>query len=86
MGADGLACGLHVLPSIAGTVLDAGQVCLGMYLSVWNPVLPLHVEEFPEARCVEVVQLLGMALVHCPCFTCVEQRGEHCIPSAWSVD
>ena len=25
---------------------------------------------------MEVVQLLGMALVYCPCFTCVEQRGE----------
>ena len=38
------------------------------------------VEEFPEARCVEVVQLLGMALVYCPCFTYVEQRGEHYCP------
>ena len=42
--------------------------------------MPLDVEEFPEARCMEVVQLLGMALVHCPCFTCVEQRGEHYCP------
>ena len=29
---------------------------------------------------MEEVQLLGMALVHCPCFTCVEQRAEHYCP------
>ena len=43
--------------------------CSGKDLSVWNPVLPLDVEEFPEAGCVEVMHLPGMALVHCPRFT-----------------
>ena len=38
-------------------VVDAGQACSGKDLSVWNPILPLDVEEFSETGCVEVVQL-----------------------------
>ena len=61
-------------------VVDAGQACSGKDLSVWNPILPLDVEEFPEVGCVEVVQLPGMAWVHCICFTCVQQRMEYYCP------
>ena len=59
------------------TSVDAGQARKGKDPSVWNSVLPLDVEEFPTAGCVIVVQLNDMALVHCPCFTCVEHRGEY---------
>ena len=57
--------------------MDAGQVCLSKDLSVRDLVLPLDVEESSEAGCVEVIQLPGVTLIHCPRFTGVKQRGEY---------
>ena len=60
--------------------VDAGQACSSKDLNIKNPVLPFYVEKFRKAGCVEVVYLLGMTLVHCPCFTCIEQSRKHCCP------
>lgn len=51
--------------------MDVGKVCTGKCLSVWNRVLPLDILQFSEVRCVEVVQLLGVAFVNRPGFTSV---------------
>ena len=39
--------------------------------------MPLYVQEFSEARGVEVVQLSDVALIDRPCFTAIEQCGEN---------
>ncbi|KAH3781683.1 hypothetical protein DPMN_159584 [Dreissena polymorpha] len=57
---------------------DAVETCVSQYLCVWGFVGPLISEYLPEK--------IGMALIHCPCFGCIEQRREHhctvCIFSA----
>lgn len=42
---------------------------------VWNLVPPLDDEELSKTSCVEVVQLLSVALMYRKGFTCVKQCG-----------
>ena len=56
--------------------MDAGKACLSKDLSVQDLVLPLDVEESSESGCVEVIQLPGVMLTHCPRFSGVNQHGE----------
>ena len=60
--------------------MDVGQAYLSKDLSVRDLVLPLDVEESSDAGCVEVTQLPGVTLIHCPRFTGVKQRGEYYCP------
>ena len=59
--------------------MDALHLRTAQYFTVWDLVLPLHMEQSPETSHMEGIELLGVTAVHCPCFTAIEQRGEdHC--------
>ena len=63
MAAVGLTCGLHELPIVAESASGLYRSWASLLgeepPSVWNPVLLVDVEEFPEAGWVEMVQLLA---------------------------
>ena len=51
----------------------AFHFCALKHFGVWDLVLPLDMEQAPEAAHVEGIQLLNVAAVSCPCFTCIQQ-------------
>ena len=56
--------------------VDAGHAGSGKDFGVRNHVLPSDPQYSPKAGYVEVVELLGMALVDCPSLACVQQCWE----------
>lgn len=56
--------------------VDAGHASTSEDLSVWNLIFPLYAQKSPGAGGVEIVQLPGMTLIYCPCFTAMKPCAE----------